>query len=43
VLRAALKDPDFIRKEAGREHKKFIAAEIRKWAPVIKAAGVFAD
>jgi tripartite-type tricarboxylate transporter receptor subunit TctC len=25
------------------EHKKFVAAEIRKWAPVIKAAGVVAD
>ena len=25
------------------EHKKFIAAEIAKWGPVIKAAGVYAD
>jgi tripartite-type tricarboxylate transporter receptor subunit TctC len=25
------------------EHKKFVAAEIAKWSPVIKAAGVFAD
>ncbi len=25
------------------EHKKFIAAEIAKWSPVIKAAGVYAD
>ncbi len=25
------------------EHKKFVAAEIAKWAPVIKAAGVYAD
>ncbi len=25
------------------EHKKFIAAEINKWGPVIKAAGVYAD
>ena len=25
------------------EHKKFVAAEIGKWSPVIKAAGVYAD
>jgi tripartite-type tricarboxylate transporter receptor subunit TctC len=25
------------------EHKKFIAADIAKWGPVIKAAGVYAD
>jgi tripartite-type tricarboxylate transporter receptor subunit TctC len=25
------------------EHKKFVAAEIAKWSPVIKAAGVYAD
>lgn len=25
------------------EHKKFVADEIAKWAPVIKAAGVYAD
>ncbi len=25
------------------EHKKFVAAEITKWSPVIKAAGVYAD
>ncbi|WBY03773.1 tripartite tricarboxylate transporter substrate-binding protein [Ramlibacter tataouinensis] len=25
------------------EHKKFIAAEINKWTPVIRAAGVYAD
>jgi tripartite-type tricarboxylate transporter receptor subunit TctC len=25
------------------EHKKFVAAEISKWGPVIKAAGVYAD
>ncbi len=25
------------------EHKKFVAAEIDKWGPVIKAAGVYAD
>ena len=27
----------------GAEHKKFVAAEIAKWSPVIKAAGVYAD
>ncbi len=27
----------------GAEHKKFVAAEITKWSPVIKAAGVYAD
>jgi tripartite-type tricarboxylate transporter receptor subunit TctC len=25
------------------EHKKFVAAEIARWSPVIKAAGVYAD
>ena len=25
------------------EHKKFVAAEITKWSPIIKAAGVYAD
>lgn len=25
------------------EHKKYVAAEIAKWSPVIKAAGVYAD
>jgi tripartite-type tricarboxylate transporter receptor subunit TctC len=25
------------------EHKKFVAAEIGKWSPIIKAAGVYAD
>jgi tripartite-type tricarboxylate transporter receptor subunit TctC len=25
------------------EHKKFVAAEIAKWGPVIQAAGVYAD
>jgi tripartite-type tricarboxylate transporter receptor subunit TctC len=25
------------------EHKKFVANEIAKWSPVIKAAGVYAD
>ena len=27
----------------GAEHKKFVEAEIAKWGPVIKAAGVYAD
>lgn len=56
ALKAALKDPDFIKKEEGlgavvvtdkrvepAEHKKFVAAEIAKWGPIIKAAGVYAD
>jgi tripartite-type tricarboxylate transporter receptor subunit TctC len=56
ALKAALKDPEFIKKQEGlgavvitdsrtdmAEHKKFVAAEIAKWAPVIKAAGVYAD
>lgn len=30
------------RNEMG-DHKKFVSAEIAKWAPVIKAAGVYAD
>jgi len=25
------------------EHKKFVMAEIAKWSPIIKAAGVYAD
>jgi tripartite-type tricarboxylate transporter receptor subunit TctC len=25
------------------EHKKFVASEIAKWSPIIKAAGVYAD
>ena len=25
------------------EHKKFVSAEIAKWGPIIKAAGVYAD
>ena len=25
------------------EHKKFVQAEITKWSPIIKAAGVYAD
>jgi tripartite-type tricarboxylate transporter receptor subunit TctC len=28
---------------SGAEHKKFVAAEINKWGPVIKAAGQYAD
>jgi tripartite-type tricarboxylate transporter receptor subunit TctC len=56
ALIAALKDPEFIKKQEGlgavvvtdkrlepAEHKKFVAAEIAKWSPVIKAAGVYAD
>jgi tripartite-type tricarboxylate transporter receptor subunit TctC len=27
----------------GADHKKFVVAEIAKWSPVIKAAGVYAD
>ncbi|WP_137890973.1 tripartite tricarboxylate transporter substrate-binding protein [Ramlibacter sp. 2FC] len=27
----------------GAEHKKFVAAEIAKWSPIIKAAGVYVD
>ena len=56
ALRAALKDPEFIKREealgavvvsdgrlAPAEHRKFVEAEIQKWAPVIKAAGQYAD
>jgi tripartite-type tricarboxylate transporter receptor subunit TctC len=56
ALKAALKDPEFIKKQQGlgavvvsdkrsdaAEHKKFVAAEIAKWGPVIQAAGVYAD
>jgi tripartite-type tricarboxylate transporter receptor subunit TctC len=56
AMRAALKDPDFIKREealgaviitdarlGGAEHKKFVADEIAKWGPVIKAAGQYAD
>jgi len=25
------------------EHKRFVAGEIAKWSPIIKAAGVYAD
>ena len=56
ALKAALKDPEFIKKQEGlgaivvtdkrmepAEHQKFVAAEIAKWGPVIKAAGIYAD
>jgi tripartite-type tricarboxylate transporter receptor subunit TctC len=56
ALKAALKDPEFIKKQEGlgavvvndkrvepAEHKKFVQAEIAKWSPIIKAAGVYAD
>jgi tripartite-type tricarboxylate transporter receptor subunit TctC len=56
ALKAALKDPDFIKKQEAlgavvvtdarlnpAEHKKFVAAEIDKWGPAIKAAGQYAD
>ncbi|HRI17467.1 MAG TPA: tripartite tricarboxylate transporter substrate-binding protein, partial [Burkholderiaceae bacterium] len=56
ALRAALHDPEFIKREEalgaviitdarlnGTEHKKFVEAEIAKWTPIIKAAGVYAD
>ncbi len=56
ALRAALQDPEFIKREealgavvitdarlSGAEHKKFVEAEINKWTPIIKAAGVYAD
>ncbi|GAB3493551.1 tripartite tricarboxylate transporter substrate binding protein BugD [Curvibacter fontanus] len=56
ALKAALKDPDFIKKQEGlgavvvtdkrvepAEHKKFVADEIAKWSPILKAAGVYAD
>ncbi|WP_332826624.1 tripartite tricarboxylate transporter substrate-binding protein [Ramlibacter sp.] len=56
ALKAALKDPDFIKKQEGlgavvvadrrsdpAEHKKFVAAEIAKWSPLIKAANVYVD
>ncbi len=56
ALKAALKDPEFIKKQEGlgavvvtdkrmepAEHKKFLSAEVAKWGPVIKAAGVYAD
>ena len=56
ALKAAVRDPDFIRKqEAGGAtvitdarndpagHRAFVLSEVAKWAPVIRAAGVYAD
>jgi len=56
ALKAALKDPDFIKKQEAlgavvitdkriepSEHKKFVAAEIAKWGPVIAAAKEYID
>ena len=56
ALRAAVVDPDFVRKmqELGAEPattqeatpeglKNLLAAEIAKWDPLIKAAGIYAD
>jgi tripartite-type tricarboxylate transporter receptor subunit TctC len=56
ALKAALKDPEFIKREEGlgavvvndrrsepAEHKKFVASEISKWSPLIKAAGVYVE
>ena len=56
ALKAALKDPDFIKKQEAlgavvitdkriepAEHKKFVAAEIAKWGPVIAAAKEYID
>ena len=56
ALKAALKDPEFIKKQEGlgavvvtdqrmepAGHKAFVAAEIAKWSPAIKAAGVYVD
>lgn len=56
ALKAALKDPEFIKKQEGlgavvvtdkrvepAEHKKFVQAEVARFGPAIKAAGVYAD
>ena len=56
ALKAALRDPDFVRKEEGlgavvvtdrrvepAEHKKFVQAEVARWSPILRAAGVYAD
>ena len=56
ALRAALRDPEFIRKEEGlgavvvmdrrvepAEHRKFVQAELARWSPILRAAGVYAD
>jgi tripartite-type tricarboxylate transporter receptor subunit TctC len=56
ALRAALKEPEFVRREEAlgavvvddarlspAGHRRFVAAEIARWAPVIQAAGQYAD
>jgi tripartite-type tricarboxylate transporter receptor subunit TctC len=56
ALKAALKDPDFIRKQLALgvvivtdkrveplEHRKFVASEIRRLGPVLRAARMHAD
>jgi tripartite-type tricarboxylate transporter receptor subunit TctC len=56
AVKAALKDPDFIRKQEGlgavvvadaraepAGHRASVGAEIAKWRPLIKAAGIYAD
>ena len=56
ALKAALKDPEFIKKQEGlgavvvtdkrvepAEHKKFVQAEVARFGPAIKAAGIYAD
>jgi tripartite-type tricarboxylate transporter receptor subunit TctC len=56
ALKAAVKDPDFIRKQEGggatvitdartdpAGHKAFVMSEVAKWAPVIRAGGIYAD
>ena len=56
ALKAAVKDPEFIRRQENGgatvftdarvepgAHKAFVGAEAAKWAPIIKASGVYAD
>ena len=56
ALKAAVKDPEFIRRQENggatvftdtrvepSAHKAFVRAEAAKWAPIIKASGVYAD
>jgi tripartite-type tricarboxylate transporter receptor subunit TctC len=56
ALKAAVKDPEFIRRQENggatvftdtrvepSAHKAFVGAEAAKWAPIIKASGVYAD
>ncbi|MDY0743041.1 tripartite tricarboxylate transporter substrate-binding protein [Paucibacter sp. R3-3] len=56
ALRAALHDPDFMRREqalgsvlvndarlTSAGHKRFVAAEIHRWAPIIRAAGPYGE